>query len=299
MLKVLKPNRNKQTGGYTPDHHGYDHSGSGDQNCYSSFYGVVVQSKNSEERTWQVNTPSDPYKVQGKTRKLLTEDYGNYIKIKGEVDGQVVYQLTAHLKKGTVLSTGTEVKKGQIVAQIGSTGNSTGPHSHTEYRDVNNVNFAVEFVDEEPSPTPIMEDKKQTIIDLYKGITGEYPNDDEISNRLQQNKNKVELIVDLLTGDGRSKIRWAKLWGVGQLSTDWEQVANQYKQTYEDLKGVLKLSMSADTEEVAGRVQGLLNRIVELEKATTPEIIYKLDGKDFNRILKIGNITIIMEKGAE
>jgi hypothetical protein len=294
-MKVLKPNRNKVTGGYTDDHHGYDHSGTGDSNYYSSFHGTVVQAKNSETRQWKANTKTDPYFIEGKTRKLKTEDYGNYIKIKGIVDGKTYYQLGAHFKVGTVLSVGTEVKKGQVVAQVGSTGNSTGNHSHTEYRDENEKNFPVEFVDEEEDPKPIMEDKRQQIIDLYKGTTGEYPSEDELSARLQKNENRVELVEDLLRGDGRSKARWTKEWGINPLASE-PIIVEAYKESYEHLKELLGLVPADNTEDVEGRVRQLLIKVADLEKQTLPKIIYRLEGKDFEKGFQIGNIVLIIEK---
>ena len=48
---------------------------------------------------------------------------------KGRRDGKVT--LYGHNSKLTV-SVGQRVEKGQVVAQIGSTGNSTGPHLHFE-----------------------------------------------------------------------------------------------------------------------------------------------------------------------
>jgi hypothetical protein len=294
-MKVLKPNKNKLTQGFSTGHRAYDHSGTGDPNYYSSFHGVIVQAKNSETRQWIANTKTDPWFVEGKTRKLRTEDYGNYCKVKSEVDGKVFYQLGAHFKTGTVLPVGTEVKKGQTIAQVGSTGNSTGNHSHTEYRDENDKNIEVEFVDEEEPPKPVMEDKRQQIIDLYKGVTGEYPNEDEISLRLQKNPNRVELIEDLLRGDGRSKSRWTKEWGIDSTSSD-PVVIEAYKESYEHLKHLLGLVGADNTEDVEGKVKQLVDRNKELEAAIVPKIVYRLEGRDFERGIRIGNIALIIEK---
>jgi len=165
-MKVLRPSKNKLTGGYTSSHKGYDHSGRGDLNYYSSIYGKVIQAKNSETRNWGANKANDPYKTDPRRPKLLTEDYGNYLIIKGEVDGKTVQQLGAHFEQGSVLPKGTEVKAGQIIARIGNTGNSTGAHSHTEYRDADHNKFPVEFIDKVEEPPQDM-DKKQLIIDAY------------------------------------------------------------------------------------------------------------------------------------
>lgn len=57
------------------------------------------------------------------------DDYGNYIKIK-QGDVLTVY---AHCEKLKV-SKGDEVKQGDVIATVGSTGKSTGPHLHFEIR---------------------------------------------------------------------------------------------------------------------------------------------------------------------
>lgn len=57
------------------------------------------------------------------------DDYGNYIKIK-KGDVLTVY---AHCEKLKV-SKGDNVKQGDVIATVGSTGKSTGPHLHFEIR---------------------------------------------------------------------------------------------------------------------------------------------------------------------
>jgi hypothetical protein len=290
MIRVKRPvgKDNRQTQGYSVKHKGYDHSAKGDPNYYSSFVGVVTQSKNSETKNW-INSGT-----------LTTADYGNYIKIKAVVDGQTIYQLGAHFQTGSVLPVGTQVQAGQVVAQIGNTGNSTGAHSHTEYRDSDNKNFPVEFTDQVEAGdngTQQPMDKKQQIIDAYLGTRPDTPpSDDEINARLQQNKNPVELVRDILGGDGNAKRYWLDHWGVKPDDINWQVIAEQYKENYNDLKSTLGLPVSADTEEVMGKVRGLLERVTELEKAVEPKVIYRLEGKDYEKVIKFGNLAIILEK---
>lgn len=284
-MKVLRPSKNKLTGGYSNSHKAYDHSGKGDQNYYSSFYGKVTQAKNSETKNW-INKGT-----------LTTADYGNYLVIRGEVDGETYYQLGAHFKAGTVLPKGAEVQRGQVVAQIGNTGNSTGAHSHTEYRDKDNHNISVSFAEEIEKPVNNMQTEEQIIIDVYKATTGEYPSDDEKKARLQEHKNTVELIGDRLRGDGRAKAKWIAEWQVQEADDiDYKTAAEQYKSSYDELKAILGLPLGDNTEDVLGAISGLQDKVKALEKANIAQTIYKYEGKDYEKVIKISNLIIILEK---
>ena len=61
--------------------------------------------------------------------KELNYSYGHYIVIKHNINGQTLYTLYAHNNR-LYVKTGDTVKKGQHIADSGSTGNSTGPHCH-------------------------------------------------------------------------------------------------------------------------------------------------------------------------
>ncbi len=50
--------------------------------------------------------------------------------------GKTLYSRYLH-NNSNLVKTGDEIKKGQVIAQMGSTGNSTGPHSHFELRENN------------------------------------------------------------------------------------------------------------------------------------------------------------------
>ena len=66
------------------------------------------------------------------TAKALTTSYGNYVII---LHDNGLYTLYAHGQAGSIrVSDGQRVTQGQQIMNVGSTGNSTGPHLHFEVR---------------------------------------------------------------------------------------------------------------------------------------------------------------------
>ncbi len=93
---------------YTPPvHNGLDFDGDFGSPIYASDTGVIVYSGWSDR------------------------GYGNLIVIDHDDGWQTFY---AHLMDGTMLPCGSNVQKGQLIASMGSTGNSSGPHLHFELR---------------------------------------------------------------------------------------------------------------------------------------------------------------------
>ena len=68
--------------------------------------------------------------------------YGNMIVIAHQDE---VYTVYAHNRKNFV-SKGDEIKKGQLIAQVGNTGRSTGPHLHFEIRVKNKVRNPAQYL---------------------------------------------------------------------------------------------------------------------------------------------------------
>lgn len=102
--------------------------------------------------------------------------YGNYIIIQHD-DGN--YTLYAHLATDSILvKAGDVVKQGQVIAKVGSTGNSTGPHLHFEVRLGENTYKAhvdpLDYVDPD-NPRPKSSSGSavsmaREVIDHYEGI---------------------------------------------------------------------------------------------------------------------------------
>ena len=68
--------------------------------------------------------------------------YGNYIKVKHEIDGEVTYSKYGHLSKIDV-EISDKVKKGDKIGEVGATGMATGPHLHFEMQNANGESIDV------------------------------------------------------------------------------------------------------------------------------------------------------------
>jgi murein DD-endopeptidase MepM/ murein hydrolase activator NlpD len=60
--------------------------------------------------------------------------YGKSVIVKANVNGKDLWMIYAHCSE-TFVKAGAKVTKGQHIAEVGSTGNSSGPHLHFEVRD--------------------------------------------------------------------------------------------------------------------------------------------------------------------
>lgn len=283
------------TGGYTKRHKAYDFDDIPDKNYCSSLYGKVVLSKNSETKNWR------------NTGKLTTRDYGNYIKIKGEVNGKTIFQLGAHFQSGTVLPKGTEVKAGQVVAQAGKTGNirpmhgGDGSHSHTEYRDSDEKNFAVKFVDsiENGEEDKTMEKllKNKVIEDVYKALRGGYPEQDEVNRWLQENKNIAEIIEEVMKGDEKVKPRWLEIWKV---KDEKDEESENFKQTVDDfmlIMNPLGVRLGDKTETGKATMSKAIKELLVLRDKEMPEPKIIVAEEEFTYIVFLGLIFGFKKRG--
>ncbi len=262
-MKVLRPTKNKQTQGYSSKHPAYDHDDIPDPNCVASFYGKIIQSKNSETKNWR------------SYGKLTTNDYGNYLINKGEVDGKTVYQLGAHFKPGTVLPKGTEVKPGQVIAQAGKTGNiramhgGDGSHSHWEYRNSDKKNIKVTFTNK--IEVKMEQLPKDSIIrDIYSALKKDY-SPDEVERWLQENKNILEIIDSIMRGDDAVKERWSRIWGVSEQP---ETPNENFKTVVDDVKLIanpLGATQGMDSAELKTMLSNAVTELVKLREKEMPK----------------------------
>lgn len=109
------------------------------QEVYAPCNGIVVQAKDGYKERARTNIFSDTlnayknahYFDPAKDDEQLVA--GNYIIIKYE-DG--VYAALCHLQNGSIqVSVGQNVKKGELIAKVGHSGNSYAPHLHFQLMD--------------------------------------------------------------------------------------------------------------------------------------------------------------------
>lgn len=249
-MKVIRPSNNKITGGYTATHPAYDFAGLNlPDEILAGQDGIVIQSVNLYTNSW-INTG-----------KLTTRDYGNFIMIK-HTDG--TYELHAHLKKDSMFNVGAHVKAGKLIARIGNTGNSSGAHVHSEYRDANNKNIEVEFLNELPvsnQPMPIQSEMDkitqhdstlktaQDVLDKFTFKDGVISLKDSQIGQLQRNNADLQNVINGLTDNNKALTDLlAECELKCQQATD-NKYNNLVQSIAEICKKILSLQFIADVRE--------------------------------------------------
>ncbi len=122
-MKLVRPINDKNpniTNAFGSGHAGTDYGYPDGTPIYASESGKVLFAVNDCNSSWS------------NKGVLTTKDYGNFVKIQHGENYQTLY---CHLKKDSLLvKVGDTVEKGQKIAEINSTGNSTGNHLHWEVR---------------------------------------------------------------------------------------------------------------------------------------------------------------------
>lgn len=107
-FKLTSPRDYRTLSGKKEYHAGIDLVALEDKNIYAVADGIV---------------DGTPYEKNG---------FGYYVRQK-LADGRRIYY--GHMKKGSIaVKTGQQIKKGSLLGVMGSTGNSTGAHTHLELR---------------------------------------------------------------------------------------------------------------------------------------------------------------------
>lgn len=80
--------------------------------------------------------------------------YGNYVQVYhgADTDGNTFATLYAHMQSTPVVAVGQQVKQGQLLGYVGSTGNSTGNHLHLELRVNGNRTNPLNYI---PKPSTV------------------------------------------------------------------------------------------------------------------------------------------------
>ena len=122
-MTIVRPINDKTpnvSGSFSNRHRGTDYAYSTGTPVYNAQAGKVVALVNLYNKNWTNNG------------KLTTADYGNFIKID---HGNGYSSIYAHLRYGMMqVKSGDYVNRGQQIAEVGNTGNSTGAHLHFEFR---------------------------------------------------------------------------------------------------------------------------------------------------------------------
>ena len=160
------------------------------------------------------------------TEGIISKKLGNYVAIN---HGNAYYSYYGHLKKNSILvSEGDSVEAGDIIAQVGSSGNSTDPHLHFElWYDSTFVVDPYSGLCGNLSSLWLNTEEYDTSLGVFEsGIT--LQNDLDINDLRERNVN-LERPFTITPSSDSSLNFWAHLYGVRagkELSLTWYTPSN-------------------------------------------------------------------------
>ena len=106
------------------------------QGVHAPFEGEVVAAADGWPDRERLNLVRDLLTVLFFARRPAADDYrpltGNYVLLEGEPG----FALLAHLRRGSLrVRAGQRVGEGEVLAEVGNSGNSTSPHLHFQLMD--------------------------------------------------------------------------------------------------------------------------------------------------------------------
>lgn len=282
------------TGPYSDSHPGIDYAYPDGEPVYASESGTVVIANTTETRQWLANQESDPYKLPNGKRALRTADYGNMLKIQHDNGYSTLY---AHLRYGSIIPRiGTFVKKGQKIAEVGSTGNSTGNHLHWEVREddkainpgpLTDTSFTEYFINSAPADNTSMTDQEKKDIESmkrlreYNGVFYEAKHVIEYIEKLTAERNNLGLEIskkddkikelEKQLDDGND---WKSKYDTLELNTD-ERIKAERDKAIIDMEAQLKIQHNSFIQEHALELNDLRGKIETLENREPTKIIEK------------------------
>lgn len=168
FVRPINDQTPRVTNPYSNAHRGTDYGYPEGTPVYASRDGTVTIATNHYVNSW-INNGT-----------LTTRDYGNMLKID---HGNGYTTLYAHLKKDSLkVAVGAHVKRGQLIAEVGNTGNSTGAHLHFEIR----LNEVVR------DPAPLLD----TSFDEYGGGGGNMDLQAKYDKLVEKHEQTLKLLRD-------------------------------------------------------------------------------------------------------
>lgn len=255
FIRPINDSTPNVTNPFSSTHKGVDYGYNVGEAVYASEAGTVIASVNNYTSNWTA------------TGALTTKDYGNYLKIRHDSQYTTLY---AHLRHGSLLfDVGEQVKKGQKIAEVGNTGNSTGPHLHWELRQNEIVIDPISLMDLQftnyfisSQPTMNTDSKKagqfDTVLNFLKDKG--YITDNDSRNYLEGQF--LDLIMKLYEDLRNNRKRAGK----------WDNVCNKVygpidSRTITPPQLIEEVRKADCKQECQKQKQGLIAKIIELLKS--------------------------------